>query len=207
MRKLCLIVATIIVCSCDQPPTKPAVPTDTVRIADWASRIDTLTGEYTRVIRPAEFWDSVLIVPDVAENLLWKVNIATGEREPFGSRGGGPGEYARVAWAFKVHTDSVAIVGAVAGSPFPVISVATGIGRTTRVSLASDSAFQTVRITERPVIRSADTLGYLYANSRRCSMGDGDAQWPQILFAAHTVGPHSPMDERCWPSAAHTCSR
>jgi len=105
-----LVFATIIVCSCDQPPTKPAVPTDSVPIADWASRIDTLTGEYSRIVRPAEFWDSILIVPGLIEKRLWKLNIATGERALFGSRGGGPGEYARVAWAFKVHTDSVARV-------------------------------------------------------------------------------------------------
>ncbi len=113
--------------------------------------------------------------------------VATGERALFGSRGGGPGEYERVSWAFKVHSDSVAIVGAVAGSPFPVISAATGIGRTTRVSLSSDSALQTVSITERPTIRSADTLGYLYANSRTYSMGEDDALWPQILLAAQQL--------------------
>ncbi len=178
MRKLSLMLSVIIACGCDRVDSESVVPTDTVRIADWASRIDTLAGEYTRVVRPAEFWDSVLIVPDLAERQLWKVNIATGERELFGSRGGGPGEYERPSWAFKVHTDSVAIVGAVAGASFPVISVATGIGRTTRVSLSSDSAFQTVRITERPIIRSADTLGYLYANSKSYSTGEGKRQWP-----------------------------
>ena len=168
---------------CDQTASERAPSVASKPIADWAVRIDTLAGEYTRVMNPAEFWDSILIVPDVAESRLWKVNVITGERTLFASRGSGPGEYPLVGWAMKVHSDSVAITQVRALMPFPVLSVATGLGRTQTFAPAydADALTRVVRMHQRSVVRYADTLGNLYASAARESDRNGRRLWPEML--------------------------
>lgn len=136
-------------------------------MSDWADRVDTLPGTYTRAMYPAEFWDSVLVVPDVGERLLWRIDMAAGTRTTLGSMGGGPGEYARVSWALKVHRDSVAISPGMAWMPFPVLSVATGAGRTVsfRPNSADDDRASAFASIAQPFIALADTLGNLYGEA------------------------------------------
>ncbi len=168
---------------CDQPAGDRVPDTWSTPIAEWAERIDTLAGEYTRVMNPAEFWDSILIVPDVAENILWKVDATTGDRTLFGSRGSGPGEYPIVGWAMRVHRDSVAITQVRALMPFPVLSVATGFGRTQTfaTSYDADALTRVVRMHQRSVVRYADTLGNLYASAATDSDQNGRRRWPETL--------------------------
>lgn len=155
-----LFVMTFVVAACtaqDESDTLPAA----VPVEQWASSVDTLPGTYTRVMSPAEFHDSLLIVPDVAERLLWRINLKDGTRDAFGSQGGGPGEWARAGWAGKVSADSVVIFQSFASPPFPVIDVVTGRGRTNSPMLSgegtdSDAIFASV---SSPLIRHADTLG------------------------------------------------
>ncbi len=70
-------------------PRTAARVTGTPADSEWAAAVDTLPGTYTRVMRPAEFWDSVLVVPDLRERVLWRVDMARGTREPLGSQGAG----------------------------------------------------------------------------------------------------------------------
>ncbi len=134
-----------------------------VPIAEWASRVDTLPGTYTRVMKPAEFHDSLLIVPDVMERLLWRINMRDGTRSRFGSQGGGPGEYERVGWAGKVHHDSVAIYQRPTG-PFPIIDVVTERGRANNPSRQSEDQHDAAvfSVVSQPGLRHADTLGRVY---------------------------------------------
>jgi hypothetical protein len=180
VRVLCVLSALIASSACERAVSEESAPTAALPITAWAERIDTLPGEYTRVMRPTEFWDSVLIVPDVGEQLMWKVDRVSGERSPFGSRGGGPGEYPRVGWAMKVHADSVAITQLSAFVPFPVISVATGTGRTQRFD-GVDSLRSLLRVFEQPTIRFADTLGNLYADVTAYRDEPGAQPWPSPL--------------------------
>ncbi len=149
--------------ACADRAPEPVVPPP-VPILEWSAAVDTLPGTYTRVNRPAEFWDSVLVVPDFGENLLWRIDLVTGAREQIGSRGGGPGEYDRIGSTAKVHRDSVAILYGFAWSPFPVISVRTGRGRTVSFrneQTASDTRALLLSVAQ-PRLNSADTLGFVY---------------------------------------------
>jgi hypothetical protein len=157
-----LVIASLTGCAERAP--KVALP-EPVPVVEWAERVDTLPGTYTRVMRPAEFWDSVLVVPDVAERLLWRIDMATGTREELGTRGGGPGEYGRVSWAAKIHGDSVAILQGSSWIPFPIISVATGRGRTVswRPNHDMDRVKESVLSVSQPWLQHGDTLGHVYA--------------------------------------------
>lgn len=136
-------------------------------IVDYALRADTMVGVYTRVMRPAEFFDSVLIVPDFGEGIMWRVGIENGMREVFGRRGNGPGEYPRPFWALKVHPDSVAVAQGFAMLPAAVIDVSTGRGRTVRFDYWSpDSASPVSAIKSVPFVQYSDTMGNLYAAAR-----------------------------------------
>lgn len=142
-----------------QETLPPPVP-----IAEWASRVDTLLGTYTTVAGPAEFHDSLLIVPDIKDRLVWRINLTRGTRAAFGSQGGGPGEYTMVSTAAVVHRDSVVIFQRFGPTPFPVIDVVTGRGRThtpaTDNSRSSTEAL--VLSVSEPWFKHADTLGALY---------------------------------------------
>lgn len=154
--------------ACADRVPRPAFPAP-LPILEWAAAVDTLPGTYTRVMRPAEFWDSVLVVPDVRERVPWRVDMARGTREPLGSQGAGPGEDERLSWAAKVHRDSVAILQGFAWSPFPVISVSTGRGRTVsfRNGQEAEGARAFVLAVAQPQLHSADTLGHVYGKSMR----------------------------------------
>ncbi len=138
-----------------------------VPLVEWAAGVDTLPGTYTRAMYPAEFWDSVLVVPDVGERLLWRIDMVNGTREPLGSQGGGPGEYPRVSWALKVHRDSVAISPGMAWMPFAVIDVRAGKGRTMSFG-ARDVGTGTAEVlagVAQPFLALSDTLGHLYGEA------------------------------------------
>ncbi len=167
---------------CDNTAHEEELSNLAVPINAWAADVDTLAGQYSVVMRPAEFWDSVLVVPDLAEGLLWKIDLVTGEKAAFGSLGSGPGEYPRVSWAMKVHPDSVAIVQGNTYMPFPIISVKSGGGRTMRVegrTLDPQASIST--FVSQPRFRYADTLGYLYATVSRFSDDDSEPQWPAAM--------------------------
>jgi len=87
LRPLLLVSLSAATACADRVP-RPAFPAP-LPILEWAAAVDTLPGTYTRVMRPAEFWDSVLVVPDVRERVLWRVDMARGTREPLGSQGAG----------------------------------------------------------------------------------------------------------------------
>jgi hypothetical protein len=135
-------------------------------VADWANRVDTLPGTYTRVVQPMEFHDSLLIVPDMGEKLVWRINVRAGSREPFGSQGGGPGEYERVGWAGQVHQDSVIIFQGFGLAPMPVIDVVSGRGRThTAAAGRDDGGVDAIMLSvSEPMFRFSDTTGALYGS-------------------------------------------
>lgn len=196
LSSMSLLALSACTFACNRGEGEEQLPEATVSITSWASRADTLPGEYSRVVRPAEFWDSILIVPDVRERLLWKVDLVTGERWPFGSRGSGPGEYPTVSWALKVHGDSVAIVQGWVSSPFPVLSVASGKGRTHRALPMAGNGYADAA--DQPRYYYADTLGHLYAARVRYSEEMGERPWPATmplaavptlsLFRVSTIG-------------------
>lgn len=138
-----------------------------VPIADWADTIDTLPGTYTLVMKPAEYWDSVLIVPDMREQIFWRVNMATGARDTLGRRGGGPGEYERVGWAAKVHQDSVLVLRTIPMAPFPVLDVTTGRGRSLSLNRAAEGndLESIMRSISAPHLAAGDTLGHVFGAS------------------------------------------
>jgi len=160
---ICVITCTACFDIAPEITVPPPVP-----ILEWAASVDTLPGTYTRVMRPAEFWDSVLVVPDVSERLLWRIDLTTGAREQLGTRGGGPGEYGRVGWAAKVHRDSVAILQGFYWTPFPVISVATGRGRTVslRQAAAESDTRAYLQSVAQPYLYASDTLGHVYGEAQ-----------------------------------------
>ncbi len=163
-----VVLVALLAClqiGCDESSARAENDAHSVSLSSWATRVDTIAGEYTRVIRPAEFWDSVLVIPDVGERRLWRVSLKSGDRQPFGSLGRGPGEYPRVSWALKVHADSVAIVQGASFVPFPVISVANGRGRTLRFESAPAEAANIVAaMAQSTRLHYSDTLGHLYGS-------------------------------------------
>jgi hypothetical protein len=113
---------------------------------------------------PAEFHDSLLVVPDVADGLVWRVNVREGTRVAFGSKGNGPGEYQRPGWAVRAHADSVALLFGSSHTPFPLLSVETGRGRThtlTHPGIA-DPQSAAIAAVMAPHHRLSDTLGNIY---------------------------------------------
>ncbi len=167
MPLLRLFAIALLAAACTSQESGEALPPP-VPIAQWSSRVDTLPGTYTRVMSPAEFHDSLLVVPDIAERLIWRINVNDGTRSAFGSQGGGPGEWARAGWAGKVSRDSVVIFQSFASAPFPVIDVVTGRGRTHALMSAGegseiDAIFTSV---SSPLVRHADTLGRIYGAPR-----------------------------------------
>ncbi len=137
-----------------------------VPIGKWASRVDTLPGSYSAVSYPVEMHDSLLIVSDRIENLLWRINVRAGTREPFARRGGGPGEYARAGGVQRVHRDTVAMLNA---TPYislsPLIDVSTGRGRSIRFLKDADTTDVNQRFSillTTPQLAVTDTLGNAY---------------------------------------------
>lgn len=135
-----------------------------VPIAEWAAGVDTLPGTYTMLSSPIDYWDSVLVVADVREQLLWRIQLDGGARDSLGSRGSGPGEFRRTGRLAKVHRDSVALLQGVTGMPFPVLSVATGRGRTVflRREPTNPGMQDVLRSVAQPWLRFGDTLGDVY---------------------------------------------
>lgn len=147
-------------------PRAPELPPP-ISVETWSGGIDTLPGTYTRVMSPAEFHDSLLIVPDVADGAVWRVNLRDGTRIAFGSKGNGPGEYQRPGWAVRVHADSVALLFGSSHTPFPLLSVETGRGRTHTLTTVAISDPQSAAIAAvmAPRLRFADTLGHIFGVS------------------------------------------
>lgn len=139
-------------------------PVAALPLFEAASRVDTLPGEYTRVVRAAEFHDSLLVLADVQEQAIWRVHLRSGAREAIGRRGGGPGEYARVGRLAKTHADSIAVFDGFASSPFVVLSVTSGQGRRADVFPASTSTDPAALLlsVSAPYLEAADTLGHVY---------------------------------------------
>ncbi len=130
----------------------------------WATRIDTVPGDYTHVVWLVEAGDSVFIFADPAERSAWRIDLAAGTRELFGTRGDGPGEYRLPGRIVKIHPDSVALFTGPISSPFPVLSVHTGTGRTHAFRERGQSARpdDALRVLALPMLAAADTLGNVY---------------------------------------------
>lgn len=163
VTRLAVLTACTLLIACAEEQRSDAEQLSVVPIADWADTVDTLPGTYTRVMKPVEYWDTVLVVPDVREQFLWRIVMTTGARDTLGRRGGGPGEYARVGWGAKVHADSVLVLG-VPSTPVPVLSVTTGRGRSISLNKAAESTDDEalVRSITGPRFVAADTLGHVY---------------------------------------------
>lgn len=151
--------------SCSEPARSDL--SQPLSVAEWSGGVDTLPGTYTRVMSPAEFHDSLLVVPDVADGTLWRLNTLRGSRVAFASKGNGPGEYQRPGWAVRLHADSVALLWGSSEHPFPVLSVETGVGHThTLPKLApADQQSAVFAPVAAPFLRLADTLGHVYGAS------------------------------------------
>lgn len=158
--------AAVLIVACAKRQTELQFPPP-VAIAEWAAHVDTLPGTYTRVVSPSQFHDSLLIVPDLEERLLWRIHLGERTREPFASKGAGPGEYTRTGGAVRVHADSVAVMRGFANAPFPVIDVASGRGRThTPAAYLLGSGTEAILLSvTTPIFRQADSLGRLYGVS------------------------------------------
>lgn len=160
---LVLVLVAGVGCAGESDSTPP-VPTTS--LFAWARRVDTLPGEYSRVVRAAEFHDSLLVFGDLREQLLWRVNLRTGARDTIGRRGGGPGEFARIGWVARVHADSIAVFNGSATRSFPVLHVATGRGRTLQLLDPGDQSGMdgTLRFMAAPYLSAGDTLGHVYGS-------------------------------------------
>lgn len=152
-------------------------------IHEWASGVDTIPGEYTRVVRVAEMADSTLVFGDAMERQLWRVNAKAGTREVLGRRGAGPGEYQRVGFTVKVHRDSVALPSGTAGNPIPVISAATGTGRTHSLMNAIEvgAGLASLSILSSPLLQWADTMGRLYGAPTPMELSFDERRKPTIV--------------------------
>ncbi len=174
---------------CGGPSAGAADHAHSVSLSSWTTRVDTIAGDNTRVMRPAEFWDSVLIVPDVGERRLWRVSLESGDRQPFGSLGRGPGEYPRASWALKVHVASVAIVQGASFAPFPIVSVSSGRGRTLRFESNPPVAANVVAaMAQSTHLYYSDTLGHLYGSPALSTSADVSRETLQnseLISAAH----------------------
>ena len=169
MQLLRLFAVALLVAACASQESVDPLPSP-VQLAQWSSRVDTLPGTYTRVMSPAEFHDSLLIVPDVAERLIWRINLKDGTRSAFGSRGGGPGEWERAGWAVKgLSRDSLVIYQGFGLAPFPVLDVATGRGRTHSAAASHSSADPDAIVLSiyEPRYWRSDTSGSLYGTPSR----------------------------------------
>lgn len=163
-RRAPVLLALAVLASCER--VSEGAPIAVRPLFDAASRIDTLPGEYTRVVRAAEFHDSLLVLGDVQEQVIWRVQLRSGARDPIGRRGGGPGEYARVGRLAKTHADSIAVFDGFASSPFVVLSVISGQGRRADVMPASTSTDPSAMLlsVSAPYLEAADTLGHVYGS-------------------------------------------
>lgn len=162
--KLACISLAILVCGCSEATTTPA-DSSHIAIADWAARVDTMAGTYTGVVSVVEFHDSLLVVSDLRENLIWRVGISDGSLKSIGSRGGGPGEYRSAGKVGKFHPDSFAILAQPPG--LPIMSVTNGAARTHALwesGTVNDPWGGIARI-GAPIMEYADTLGHLYGAS------------------------------------------
>ena len=83
-----VLVAAGAVCACAEvsPPEQAARP---VPISKWTAEIYTLPGTYTMLASASEFWDSVVVTTDAAEQLVWRSDVGVGTREPLGSTSAG----------------------------------------------------------------------------------------------------------------------
>ena len=43
-------------------------------LTKWANRVDTVAGTYTVIGSIAEFWDSVVVIPDLRDQKLCAIN-------------------------------------------------------------------------------------------------------------------------------------
>jgi hypothetical protein len=183
--RVVLLASVALACSESRQPEIPPP----IRVAAWSGTVDTLPGEYTRVMSPAEFHDSLLIVPDVADGGVWRVNLQQHSRVPFGSKGNGPGEYQRPGWAVRLHADSVALLWGSSHMPFPVVSVESGKGRThalTRPTNSDARAAATASVMA-PHLQLADTLGYVYGASSMRLGGGGASVGPAVVLDTQPV--------------------
>lgn len=158
------VAATFLVCACSDAVQTPAATTH-VPIGTWAAYVDTMPGTYTAVASVVEFDDSVLVVTDVRDNEIWRVNIPDRTRRRIGSRGGGPGEYQSAGRAVRVSRDSLVILSA--PPRLPVASVATGTGRTHALwaTGTGNDPWTGLRRISTPILQYADTNGHLYGAS------------------------------------------
>ncbi len=156
------VFTVMVACSGDHAVPGIARP---VPISEWASRVDTLPGVYSSVGRPVEFHDSLLIVSDRIEGAIWRINLRSGTRQRFGSQGNGPGEYATAGRVAKLHRDSVAVLPSLSVTPFPIIDVTSGRGRSYSLAgaaLAKDPDSRFGVFLSLPQLRAMDTLGIAY---------------------------------------------
>jgi hypothetical protein len=153
---------TVLLVACERRGTEfPSAAS--VPMMLWSSSVDTLPGTYTALGNATEFWDSVLVTTDASEKLVWRVDVRTGTRSALGSRGDGPGEFSSPGKAVQVSRDTFALLY-LQQPTFPVLSVATGRGRTQFLGSYDRgiTASTGSRSFGRPFLRYADTLGNIY---------------------------------------------
>lgn len=145
-------------------PVVPVAVRSSLAVHALATQIDTLPGDYTRVVRLVEMSDSVVILSDAADRLAWRIDLATDERVVLGRQGDGPGEYRNSGLLVRVHRDSVALLFGTTAFPLPVLSAVTGAGRThSFVSIAESTWTRTDSETlSLPRLLWADLLGHVY---------------------------------------------
>ena len=152
--------------SCTKPERRFDIPAP-VPITQWADKVDTLAGTFTGVTTPVQFGDTLIVVVDARERIVWKIDLVAGTRTQLGTSGDGPGEYRRVGTPARMHGDSVALVLGTLRDRFPVISVATGRGRTHSIPVASANtrSASVIAAVGEPLIMWADTVGNVYGQA------------------------------------------
>ncbi|MCC6243911.1 MAG: hypothetical protein IT353_13795 [Gemmatimonadaceae bacterium] len=187
MRSLCIVFVAFGALACREPG-QPDIPPP-ISVSAWSATVDTLPGTYTRVMSPAEFRDSLLIVPDVADGVVWRVNVRQHSRVAFGSKGNGPGEYQRAGWAVRLHQDSVALLWGSSHFPFPVLSVESGRGRTHALirPTSGDALSAAMASGMAPLLRLADTLGHIYGASSMRLASAGEGVGPSVTLDTQPV--------------------
>ena len=138
-------------------------PAPRLSLYDWVRRIDTLPGEYTAVGQVVDVADSMVLLTDVGDRQVWRIDLQRRSRTPFGSRGDGPGEYRQTGAMLRINIDSVMLLQGASNRPFPVLAIATGQGRTRQLDAMSSAGTPGGRLpVVRPLIRSVDCAGSLY---------------------------------------------
>lgn len=155
-----------VVTSCENADPQIDIPAP-IPIAQWAERVDTLAGTYSMLDTPIEFGDSIVVVVDVRERTVYKINLRSSEQTQLGSKGDGPGEYRSPGTPVKVRGDSVALLRGHSVDPIPIISVVTGRGRTHRIPLQGEKlrGKALVLSNTKPWLLWADTVGNVYGNA------------------------------------------